>query len=37
LGYYFLDLLHDLMMYPIDKVKKGVIGLRSVGLGFYGL
>lgn len=37
LSYYFLDFLHDLMMYPIDEVKKGVLGFRSVGLGFYGL
>jgi len=37
LSYYFLDFMHDLMMYPIDEVKKGVIGFRSVGLGFYGL
>lgn len=37
LSYYFLDFLHDLMMYPIDEVKKGIIGLRSIGLGFYGL
>ena len=34
---YILDLLHDLQMYPIQEVKKGVIGLRSIGLGFYGL
>lgn len=34
---YVLDLLHDLLMYPIDDVKKGVLQLRSVGLGFYGL
>lgn len=37
LSYYFLDFLHDMMMYPIDEVKKGVVGFRSVGLGFYGL
>ena len=36
-SYYALDFLHDLMMYPVDEVKKGVLGLRSVGLGFYGL
>ncbi len=34
---YVLDILHDMMMYPIDPVKKGVLGLRSIGLGFYGL
>jgi len=36
-SYYMLDMLHDLMMYPVPEVKKGVLGLRSVGLGFYGL
>lgn len=34
---YVLDLLHDLLMYPTEEVKKGVTCLRSVGLGFYGL
>lgn len=36
-SYYTLDFLHDLMMYPVPEVKKGVLGFRSVGLGFYGL
>jgi len=36
-GSYILDLLHDLLMYPVDEVKKGVLSLRSIGMGFYGL
>ncbi len=34
---HFLDLTIDLMMFPLDEIKKGVLLLRDAGLGLMGL
>lgn len=34
---HLLDLLNDLMMFPLDEIKKGVLLFRDQGLGFMGL
>ena len=37
IGAYILDVLHELMMHPVNAVKKGVLLFRDIGLGFFGL